>query len=218
MRGCFCCAAWARHFKAAGFGTVVHELDDLAPIRAEMGVPEDLGGCHTAKVAGYVVEGHVPLAAVQRLLTERPAIIGLALPGMPMNSPGMEIEGEKDEPFDVIAFAADGRRTVLMEVRPSGRRASRAYGVTVSGMTIPDASWAGGQPGWQLPWSAAQPHDPAAMVDAGYDAVLLTNTIARAHAASPRHSASRRYRPSPCACSLRSEPWRTRREPQTMSF
>ena len=118
MRGCTCCAAWAKHFEAAGFGTTIHELDDLAPIRAEAGVPEDLGGCHTAKVPGYVVEGHVPVAAVQRLLAERPAILGLAVPGMPMNSPGMEIEGEKGEPFDVIAFAADGSRTVFMTVRP----------------------------------------------------------------------------------------------------
>ena len=107
-----------RHFEAAGFATTIHELDDLAPIRAEAGVPDDLGGCHTAKVPGYVVEGHVPVAAVQRMLAERPAIVGLAVPGMPMNSPGMEIEGEKGKPFDVIAFAADGSRTVFMEVRP----------------------------------------------------------------------------------------------------
>ena len=118
MRGCTCCAAWARHFEVAGFGTAINELDDLVPIRAEAGVPDDLGGCHTAKVAGYVVEGHVPVAAVQRMLAERPDIIGLAVPGMPMNSPGMEIEGEKGKPFDVIAFAADGGRNVFMEVRP----------------------------------------------------------------------------------------------------
>jgi hypothetical protein len=117
MRGCVCCTAWARHFEAAGFGTTIHEVDDLGPVRAAAGVPEDLGGCHTAKVAGYVVEGHVPVAAVQRMLTERPAIIGLAVPGMPMNSPGMEIEGEQQDPFDVIAFAADGSRSVFMEVR-----------------------------------------------------------------------------------------------------
>jgi hypothetical protein len=118
MRGCACCAAWARHFEAAGFGTTVHEQDDLGSIRTEAGVPEDLGGCHTARVPGYVVEGHVPVAAVQRLLAERPAILGLAVPGMPMNSPGMEIEGEKGQPFDVIAFAADGSRAVFMTVQP----------------------------------------------------------------------------------------------------
>ena len=118
MRACGCCAAWAKHFEAAGFRTIVHEVDDVGEIRAAAGVPADLGGCHTGKVAGYVVEGHVPVAAVQRLLAERPAILGLAVPGMPLGSPGMEIEGEPAEPFDVIAFAADGSRTVYTTVRP----------------------------------------------------------------------------------------------------
>ena len=118
MRGCGCCTAWARRFEATGFATTAHEVDDLGPARAAAGVPPDLGGCHTAKVAGYVVEGHVPVAAVERLLAERPAILGLAVPGMPMGSPGMEVEGEPGEAYDVIAFAADGGRTVFMEVRP----------------------------------------------------------------------------------------------------
>jgi hypothetical protein len=82
-----------------------------------VGVPADLGGCHTSKVEGYVVEGHVPAEAVQRLVTERPAILGLSVPGMPLGSPGMQVEGEPGEPFDVIAFAADGTRSVYMEVR-----------------------------------------------------------------------------------------------------
>ena len=96
MRGCTCCAAWGQHFEAAGFAALYHELDDLAPIRAAAGVPDDLGGCHTAKVPGYVVEGHVPVEAVQRMLAEQPAIVGLAVPGMPMNSPGMgsRVSGE----------------------------------------------------------------------------------------------------------------------------
>jgi hypothetical protein len=118
MRGCTCCIAWAKHFEAAGFQTRMHELDDLAPVRTAAGVPEDLGGCHTAKIAGYVVEGHVPVEAVQRLLAEQPAILGLAVPGMPMNSPGMEVEGQPVQPFDVIAFAVDGSRSVFMAVRP----------------------------------------------------------------------------------------------------
>src|SRR5688572_524011 len=70
-RGCGCCAAWAKRFAEAGFATNIHEADDLAAIRAAAGVPRDLGGCHTAKVEGYVVEGHVPVAAVQRLLAAR---------------------------------------------------------------------------------------------------------------------------------------------------
>jgi hypothetical protein len=118
MRGCTCCTAWAKHFEAAGFSTKIHEVDDVGAVRSTVGVPADLGGCHTAKVAGYVVEGHVPVAAVQRLLTERPAVIGLAVPGMPAGSPGMEIPGEPVQLFDVIAFAADGSRSVFMEVRP----------------------------------------------------------------------------------------------------
>jgi hypothetical protein len=118
MRGCTCCAGWAKHFEAAGFVTKIQEVDDVATVRAELGVPADLGGCHTSKVESYIIEGHVPVAAVQRLLAERPAILGLAVPGMPLGSPGMEIEGEPTEPYDVIAFAADGTRSVFMEVRP----------------------------------------------------------------------------------------------------
>lgn len=118
LRGCACCTRWAEHLAAAGFATRAHEVDDLGPVRAAAGVPADLGGCHTGTVAGYVVEGHVPVAAVQRLLAERPAILGLAVPGMPLGSPGMEVEGEPAEPFDVIAFRADGSRFVLMAVRP----------------------------------------------------------------------------------------------------
>src|SRR5687767_13060477 len=118
MRACGCCKGWAKHFEAAGFATKVHEVDDVGIIRAAAGVPADLGGCHTSKVAGYVVEGHVPVAAVQRLLAERPTILGVAVPGMPLGSPGMGVEGEPAEPYEVIAFTADGSRSVFMEVRP----------------------------------------------------------------------------------------------------
>ncbi len=118
MRGCSCCAGWAKHFEAAGFATKIQEVDDVGTVRAELGVPADLGGCHTSKVEGYLIEGHVPVAAVERLLNERPVILGLSVPGMPLGSPGMEIEGEPAEPYAVIAFAADGTRSVFMEVRP----------------------------------------------------------------------------------------------------
>jgi hypothetical protein len=118
MRACGCCTAWSRHFESAGFPTLVHEVDDVGAIRAEAGVPDDLGGCHTGKIAGYVIEGHVPVSAVQRLLAERLPIAGLAVPGMPLGSPGMEIEGQPAEPYDVIAFSADGSRSLFMKVRP----------------------------------------------------------------------------------------------------
>jgi hypothetical protein len=113
VRGCGCCSAWARRFEQAGFTVTMHELDDVAPVRAAVGVPADLAGCHTAKVEGYAVEGHVPVEDVQRLLAERPAILGLAVPGMPVGSPGMEVEGEPAEPFRVYAFAVDGSRRVF---------------------------------------------------------------------------------------------------------
>jgi hypothetical protein len=109
-RGCGCCSARARHFEQAGFATRIVEVDDLAPIRAEAGVPADLAGCHTARLDGYVIEGHVPVAAVQRLLAERPAVLGLAVPGMPVGSPGMEVPGQPAAPFTVLAFSADGSR------------------------------------------------------------------------------------------------------------
>ncbi len=112
-RACGCCSAWARLFEAAGFAVTIHEVDDVAEARAAAGVPPDLGGCHTAKVEGYVIEGHVPVDAVQRLLAERPSVKGLSVPGMPVGSPGMEIEGAPADPFEVIAFAADGSRYVF---------------------------------------------------------------------------------------------------------
>jgi hypothetical protein len=117
-RGCGCCTAWAKHLEAAGFTTTAHEVDDVTPVRSAAGVPGDLAGCHTARIEGYVVEGHVPAEAVQRLLRERPAVLGLAVPGMPLGSPGMEVEGYDAEPYDVVAFAADGARRVFMAVRP----------------------------------------------------------------------------------------------------
>jgi hypothetical protein len=112
-RGCSCCSAWAEHFERAGFAVTMHEVDDVTPVRTAAGVPADLAGCHTGKLEGYVIEGHVPLDAVQRLIAERPEVSGLAVPGMPVGSPGMEVPGQPAEPFDVIAFAADGSRHVF---------------------------------------------------------------------------------------------------------
>jgi hypothetical protein len=112
-RGCGCCSAWAKLFEQAGFAVTVHEVDDVAAVRASAGVPSDLGGCHIGRIENYVIEGHVPVAAVQRLLAERPAIRGLSVPGMPMGAPGMEVEGEPAESFEVFAFSADGTRHVF---------------------------------------------------------------------------------------------------------
>ena len=110
---CGCCASWVEHLKAHCFALEVQNLDDarMLVVAKEVGVADQLGSCHTAKVSGYVVVGHVPAADIQRMLKERPAIVGLSAPGMPIGSPGMEQGGRKD-PYDVIAFAKDGKRSV----------------------------------------------------------------------------------------------------------
>jgi hypothetical protein len=91
----------------------VHDVQDLAAVKARYGVPTQLESCHTAIVDGYVIEGHVPLAEIKRLLAERPALAGIAVPGMPAGSPGMEVAGAASQPFDVIAFDASGDATVF---------------------------------------------------------------------------------------------------------
>jgi hypothetical protein len=114
---CGCCDDWVDHLRDEGFAVTVHEHEDLSPVRGRLGVPLSLGSCHTAEVAGYAVEGHVPAADIRRLLDERPAgITGLAVPGMPLGSPGMEI-GDRRDPYDVVAFGR-GRQEVFTEYRP----------------------------------------------------------------------------------------------------
>src|SRR6266852_5448081 len=108
---CSCCAGWVRHLKDAGFGVRVEETTNLRPVRKRLGVPADLAACHTAEVDGYVLEGHVPAAAVRRLLEQRPTAIGLAVPGMPAGSPGME--GGTPQRYDVVLFGPDGRQSFV---------------------------------------------------------------------------------------------------------
>jgi hypothetical protein len=109
---CGCCANWVTHLQKAGFATRVTETDDVASIKAQRGVPARAQSCHTAVVDGYVLEGHVPAADVQRLLRERPAIAGLAVPGMPIGSPGMEVPGQRAQAYDVVAFDKQGQMRV----------------------------------------------------------------------------------------------------------
>jgi hypothetical protein len=104
---CGCCSKWVDHLREEGFVVRTTDMRDLADFKASHGVPRQLESCHTALVAGYVLEGHVPGADVQRLLERRPAITGLAVPGMPIGSPGMEIPGSNAQPYDVIAFRND---------------------------------------------------------------------------------------------------------------
>jgi hypothetical protein len=92
-RSCECCGKWARHMQAAGFPVAIHDADDLAGVKELHAIPVSLQSCHTARVGGYLIEGHVPATDVQRLLTERPQARGLAVPGMPPASPGMDLPG-----------------------------------------------------------------------------------------------------------------------------
>ena len=108
---CGCCTAWMKHLEANGFAVTGRDMADVQPMKDEVGVPAALASCHTAIVDGYVVEGHVPAADIRRLLKERPKVIGLSAPGMPMGSPGME--GPRKDPYDVIAFDAKGRTSVF---------------------------------------------------------------------------------------------------------
>jgi len=98
--------------KAAGFAVNVTEVDDTSVARRRYGLPDRFGSCHTAVVGGYVVEGHVPATDVKKLLAMKPIAIGLAVPGMPVGSPGMEMGSRKD-PYQVLLIAKDGRERVF---------------------------------------------------------------------------------------------------------
>lgn len=112
---CGCCHEWVAYMRRHGFTVAVQDTDDLAPLKAEHGVPASAQSCHMALVDGYVLEGHVPVAEVTRLLAERPAIAGLAVPGMPLGSPGMEVPGGQRDAFAVLAFDDQGGTTVFAQ-------------------------------------------------------------------------------------------------------
>ena len=101
---CGCCSGWVDHMKTAGFDVQVNDTAELNRIKATLRVPGALASCHTAEVDGYVIEGHVPATAVRRLLAERPSAVGLAVPGMPIGSPGMEVPGTPDDTYNVVLF------------------------------------------------------------------------------------------------------------------
>ncbi|MGK7889180.1 MAG: DUF411 domain-containing protein [Leptolyngbyaceae cyanobacterium] len=104
---CGCCGKWIEHMQSAGF-TIKDEItSDMAGVKQRYGIPEELRTCHTAIAGNYIIEGHVPAEDVQRLLTETPAIAGIATPGMPIGSPGME-SGNHIDPYTVVAFTVDG--------------------------------------------------------------------------------------------------------------
>lgn len=117
---CGCCKDWISHLEANGFQVSVHDSGN-AEARTRLGVPEKLGSCHTGQVGGYALEGHVPARDIKRLLKERPKAVGLAVPGMPVGSPGMDgpdYQGRKD-PYDVLLIQANGSSKVYQRYRAS---------------------------------------------------------------------------------------------------
>lgn len=107
---CSCCGKWVQHLRDNGFQVSVQEVADTTPYRRKYGVPETLMSCHTGVVEGYGIEGHVPASDIQRLLRERPKAKGLAVPGMPVGSPGME--SARSEAYSVMLFDSEGRSSV----------------------------------------------------------------------------------------------------------
>ena len=113
---CGCCLDWVAHLEASGFKVSTHDVSEAAKAaqRLKLGMPEKLGSCHTAVVDGYVLEGHVPARDIRRLLKERPKALGLAVPGMPVGSPGMDgpAYGGRKDPYGVMLVQRDGGSSV----------------------------------------------------------------------------------------------------------
>ena len=142
---CGCCHLWVEHLQASGFKVEVRDVGNTAA-RKRLGMPEQLGSCHTASVGGYVIEGHVPAADIHRLLKERPAALGLSVPGMPIGSPGMdgpEYKGRKDA-YDVLLVQKDGS-TKSFQHYPGLRRMAQRDGL----QRVSDDAAA-------LPWATAE--------------------------------------------------------------
>lgn len=108
---CGCCEKWIEHMQKNGFKVNSHNVNDVPAARKSLGMPDRVGSCHTAKVGGYLIEGHVPAADIQRLLKEKPRAVGLAAPGMPQGSPGMETATHV--PYETLLVQADGSTTVF---------------------------------------------------------------------------------------------------------
>jgi hypothetical protein len=110
--GCGCCHAWTERMAAAGLPVTLEDTDDLSAVSAKFGVPSELQGCHVGQIGGYVVSGHVPPEDIQRLLSERPQALGLTVPGMPIGSPGMEMDGQTER-YEVLLMVAEGGTKVF---------------------------------------------------------------------------------------------------------
>jgi hypothetical protein len=108
---CGCCGQWVDYMRRSGYTVTVHDQDDVTPVKRAAGVPDEAASCHTAQIGGYVVEGHVPVEAIRRMLREKPNIVGLAVPGMVAGSPGMEM-GNTHPAYNVMAIGRDGHLSV----------------------------------------------------------------------------------------------------------
>src|SRR5450759_749393 len=115
---CGCCKDWIAYLEKAGFASLVHESGNT-DARVRLGIPVKFGSCHTAGIGGYAIEGHVPAREIQRLLREKPKAIGLAVPGMPIGSPGMDVPAynNRKDPYDVLLVKVDGSSTVYQSYR-----------------------------------------------------------------------------------------------------
>jgi len=115
---CGCCGDWIQHLKDADIQVRTFDVGN-AQMRSKLGIAPRLGSCHTAKIGGYAVEGHVPVADIKRLLDEKPEAVGLAVPGMPIGSPGMDgpVYGERKDPYAVLLIHADGSTEVYQDYR-----------------------------------------------------------------------------------------------------
>jgi hypothetical protein len=115
---CGCCEKWVDHLEENGFTVEVNDTDNIQAIKEGFGVPAEMTSCHTAFVGDYFVEGHVPASEIKSLLATYPDIRGIAVPGMPINSPGMEVPNYPSEPYEVISVGADGEMHVRSVIEP----------------------------------------------------------------------------------------------------
>lgn len=118
---CGCCGGWVEHLRDEGFAVTDRVVSSVAPFRRMLGTPTDLLSCHAARIAGWLaIEGHVPALAIRRALAERvPGVVGLAVPAMPVGTPGMEVPGQQPEAYDVVAWRADGSHFAWLRMRGS---------------------------------------------------------------------------------------------------
>lgn len=138
---CGCCGEWIKHLQKSGFATRVHSVADAAPMRRALGIPDRLGSCHTAKVGGYAIEGHVPASDIRKLLAEKPRAIGLTAPGMPQGSPGMDVPNSP--PYEVLLVGEGGSTTLFARHVPGKGAADPKNSVTCAATPDPKATGCG---------------------------------------------------------------------------